>query len=153
MIEILIDILTLVALSLIPATFGFFLDYALGHPMSETEVSNKAIFFRYSLWLASRRLSVEKKKELVAHFADGLNDKDPHERETARKMYQLSIMQAGRELFFYEQAIGMCPYCTNFWLCQITALILFLTTPLSFIHPAFFFLLIPIFSHTILRKL
>lgn len=153
MIEILIDILTIAALSLIPATFGYFLDYALGHPMSETETSTKAIFFKYSLWLAARRLSVTNMQELVNHFADGLNSKDRNEKETATRMYRLSVMQAGRELFFYEQAIGMCPFCTNFWLCQITALILFFTTPLSFIHPAFFFLTIPIFSHTILRKL
>jgi hypothetical protein len=153
MMEIIVDILAVAGLSLIPATFGYFLDYALGHPMSETETSTKAIFFRYSLWLAARRLSVQKKQELVAHFADGLNSSDRNEKATALRMYRLSVMQAGRELFFYEQAIGMCPYCTNFWLCQITALILFYTTPLSFINPAFFFLIIPIFSHTILRKL
>lgn len=153
MIQILIDILTIAAVSLIPATFGYFLDYALGHPMSETETSTKAIFFRYSLWLASRRLTWKKKQELLRHFTEGLHSQDRNEKETALRMYRLSIMQAGRELFFHEQAIGMCPFCTNFWLCQITALILFCTTPLLFIHPAFFFILIPIFSHTILRKL
>lgn len=151
--EVIIDLITCIALSLIPATFGYFLDYALGHPMSETNVSTKAIFFKYSLWLATKALPHRKYRQLLEHYAPMMNESDPDIKKQGEEQFKLSIMEAGRNYFFYQQAIGMCPFCTNFWLSQITALILASTVPLTFIHPAFYFILIPIFAHTILRKL
>lgn len=151
--ETIIDILTCLGLSLIPATFSYFLDYCLGHPMSDNNISTKAVFFRYSYWLAKKALPVAKYKQLVQHYAPMMNDEDPDIRKQGEQQFKLSVMQAGNDYFFYEQAIGLCPFCTNFWICQITAMILFFTVPLTFIHPVFYFIFIPIFSHTILRKL
>lgn len=151
--NLILDILGFFLLATIPAAFNYFLDYCLGHPMSEDKVSTKAIFFRYSYWLAKRRLTTEKHKDIVVAFAPMLNSEDEETREQGKDQMKLTIMTAGRKLFFYEQAFGMCPYCTNFWCSQITATVLFLTiTPIVF-HPLFFFLIIPIFSHSILRKL
>lgn len=152
MIQLIIDMVTVFLLSFIPATFNYFLDYCVGHPMSD-QVSTKAIFFRYSFWLANKALPLKKRKEIVAALSPLLNSDDIETRKQGVEQLKLSIMAAGRQYFFYEQAIGMCPFCTNFWVSQITALILYFTTPLLFIHPIFFFLLIPIYSHSILRKL
>lgn len=146
-----IDLLTCIVLSSIPSCFNYFLDYCLGHPMSD-KVSTKAIFFSYSYWLAKRRVPLSKERTIISSLAPLLNNADPEIRKQGTEQLKLSIMMAGREYFVYEQALGMCPFCTNFWISQLTAFILVFTFPLSFIEPVFFFLLIPIFSHTILRK-
>jgi hypothetical protein len=150
--QLLIDILSCVLLALIPACFNYFLDYALGHPMSD-RISTKAIFFKYSYWLAKRRLPEKKEREIVKSLEVLLNNEDPDTRRQGTEQLKLSIMTAGREFFFIEQAFGMCPFCTNFWVAQITALILFFTIPLAILSPLTYFILLPIFSHTILRKL
>lgn len=148
----LLDILTVLALSSIPAAFNYFLDYCLGHPMSD-KVSTKAIFFRYSLFLAKRALPIKKYKEIVTSLVPLLNHDDPDTRRQGKQQLDLSVMTAGRDYFFHEQALGMCPFCTNFWCSMMCAAVLYFTIPLATINPIFFFLLTPIFSHSILRKL
>jgi len=147
-----LDILTAFLLSAIPAAFNFFLDYCLGHPMSD-RVNTKAIFFRYSLSLALKALPEKQYREIVSALAPLLNSSDKQTRKEGKKQLDLSIMTAGREYFFYEQAFGMCPFCTNFWVALICSAVFFFTIPLYTINPIFFFLLTPIFSHSILRKL
>lgn len=146
------EILLLVFFAAIPACFNYFFDYAAGHPMSD-KVSTKAIFFKYSLWLAKRRLPEKKYKEIVKSLAPLLNNDDADIRRQGKEQLDLSIMTAGREFFFYEQALGMCPFCTNFWIAQFAAIIFFFTVPLASFNELIFFITTPVFSHTILRKL
>lgn len=146
MFHIIIEIIGCSFLSLIPACFNYFLDYCLGHPMSD-KVSTKAILFRYSYWMARRLVPLSKEREIVNSLAPLLNSDDADIRRQGKEQLQLSLMMAGRQYFSYEQALGMCPFCTNFWTSIITAFVVF-----SFISNPIFFLLIPIFSHTILRK-
>lgn len=149
-----IDLLLIILLAAVPATFGFFLDYCLGHPMSEDKVSVKEIFFPYSLMLAKRRLRQMKLlKGINNNFNSLMNSDDPGTRKEGIKQLNLTIMIEGRKYFTFEQAIGMCPFCTNFWLSMIAATFFFFLIPLSFFNPFVFFIFIPIFSHTILRKL
>jgi len=150
--QIILDIITCVLLAMIPAAFNYFFDYCVGHPMSD-EISTKAILFRYSYFLAKRALPEEKYKQLVAGFAPLLNNDDPDKRKDGKDQLKKAVMISGRKHFFYEQAIGMCPFCTNFWVCQACSLLFYFTIPLAFINPLFYFIMIPIFSHTYLRKL
>lgn len=151
--QIINDLLLCLLLSTIPAAFSYFLDYCLGHPMSDDKISTKAIFFRYSLWLAKKAIEQKKEREIVAGMAPLLNSDDPAVRKQGQDQLKTLFMIAGRENFTYQQALGMCPYCTNFWICMIAAVIFYFTVPLAFINPFFFFLLIPIHSHIFLRKL
>lgn len=148
--QIIFDIITCLLLSAIPATFSYFLDYCLGHPMGE--ISIKAILFPYSYYLAKKAVPEKVYRDIISSLAHLLNHDDPDIRKQGQDQLKISIMTAGRDQFTYQQAIGMCPFCTNFWLCMIAAFIFFFTIPLS-INPIFFFLITPIFSHTILRKL
>lgn len=150
--QTILDLLAIILLAFVPATFNYFLDYCLGHPMSD-KVETKAIFFRYSLFLAKRRVSVQKEKQLVSALAPLLNSDDPDTRAQGKKQLNLSFIVAGRDLFTWEQAFGMCPYCTNFWIALATAFIGFFFLPLTIIDPILLFIMQPIFSHTILRKL
>lgn len=148
----LIEILMFILLASIPAAFSYLLDYALGHPMAE-QVQLKEIFSSYSIWLAKMALPERKKRDIVASLSPLLNDDDPEIRRHGKDQLNLSYLAAGKEYFYIEKALGMCPFCTNFWIAQIAAIIFFFSVPTFFINPIFFFLLIPIFSHAILRKL
>lgn len=139
-------------LSSIPAAFNYFLDYCLGHPMSD-KVSIKAIFFPYSYWLARKALPKSKERELLTAFSAMLDNDSPDIRKNGKDQLKLSIMTAGREYFTYQQAFGMCPFCTNFWVSLAAAAIYYFSVPLSFINPLFFFIMTPLFSHSILRKI
>ena len=113
----------------------------------------KAIFFRYSYFLAKKALPLKQEQQIVKDLAPLLNSDDPATRKQGIQTLKLTIMTAGREHFTYQQALGMCQFCSNFWLSQIAAMILYFTFPLSYINPIFFFLIVPVISHTILRKL
>lgn len=138
-----------IVLSLIPACFSFFLDYCLGHPGQE-QINSKAILFGWSYYLAKRRVDRNQMNGLVMAFKDLLNSDDPTQRAQGQSQLKLTVFVQGRNCFTYEQAFGMCLYCTNFWISQITALTLFMYVPGQ--TPGLYFLLIPIFSHSILRK-
>ncbi len=143
--------ITLVILAGISASFSFFLDYALGHPMSDN-VSTKAILFRYSLWLAKRKLGAAEISKIRESFQPMISGNPSRDADT-NDLIKKTIMLEGRKLFFYEQMFGMCPYCTNFWISQFFAVILYFYFPLQHIDPICYFVTIPFLSHTILRKL
>lgn len=151
----LIDIITLFLLAAIPAAFSYFLDYCLGHPMAEdiNHINTKEILFKYSFFLAKLALPEKKQREIVAGLSPLLNDDDPEVRRHGKHQLKISIIVAGRDYFFIEKAFGMCQFCTNFWIAQIVALVCFFTVPMFNVNPILFFLIIPIFSHAILRKL
>lgn len=152
-VNIIQDIIVLILLSTIPAAISYFLDFCLGHPMSD-KVHMKAIFFPYALFLAYRRLKINRRLMEVNNMFSGLlNTEDKNEFREAKKRMNLTILQMGREYFTWEQAVGMCIFCTNFWIALVAATIIYFTIPLSFINSFFVFLTIPFFSHSILRKL
>lgn len=155
------DIIFTILLSLIPCCFSYFLDYCLGHPMSDNP-QIKEVFSWYSLFLAKRRLdSIQNSLEsgrsifrnLNTHFYPMLSNDDPAQRRDGRDQLNKTIMLEAQKHFTFEKALGMCPFCTNFWISQAAATVFFFYIHLAFINPIFFFILIPIFSHTILRKL
>lgn len=148
-----IDIIMFFLLASIPAGFSFFLDYALGHPMSDDKVSPKAIFFGYSLALAKNALPDKKQEEIEKFFRDQLSDSDPSIRIEAKQRMNEALMKEGRKYFFFQQAFGMCPFCSNFWVAFIAANIYMFHIPTLFFHGIFYLITIPVFSHVILRKL
>lgn len=129
------DIILIFLLSTIPAAFNYFLDYCLGRPMDD-KPNPKEIFSGYSLWLAKRRLKIE--RVVVLHVESEDNK---------------AIMLEAQKYYTWEKAMGMCIYCTGFWCALIAAAIFYFTIPLSFINKSLMFLLVPIFSHSILRRL
>lgn len=157
---ILTDLLTLIALAAIPACFNYFLDYCLGHPMSNDPKTGE-IFSRYSIWLAERRLdsmknNIESDRSILRgiyqSFSSMLSNDDPGTRRDGKQQLKQTIMLEAQKYFNIEKALGMCPFCTNFWCSEIAAGIFFFFIPLHFFHPITMFALIPIFAHTILRK-
>jgi hypothetical protein len=150
--QVIHDIILTILLSLIPATANQFLDYCLGKPMSE-EYSMKEIFFPYSFFLAKRRVTPLELIEMRDALKPMLTNDDPAIRSEGEEQLKRTIFLKGRDRFYWEKAVGMCPFCTNFWFCMIAATVFYFTIPLNFIDPLFFFLLVPIFSHSILRKL
>lgn len=150
--EAILDIFSLLLLSLIPACFNFFLDYTLGHPMSDN-VSSKAIFFRYAYWLAKRKISASALQTLTDYYSPMINSTDPAQARDGKSQFQVAVVMQGRESFYWEQPIGMCPFCTNFWIALFVSFIVYFTIPFSVVDPIFTLLIIPVFSHAILRKL
>lgn len=160
--QIISDLILIILLSLIPATFNHFLNYCLGDPMSD-EPKTREIFSSYSIWLAERRLDTIKAsvgksdqsiyKNLYQSFIARLSTEDPGERAQARVDFNKTVLYEAQKFWNIEKALGMCPYCTNFWCSVIASIFFAFFIPLAFIHPIIYFLLIPIFSHSILRKL
>jgi hypothetical protein len=138
----------------VPACFSYLLDYCLGLPGSENDIHTKEIFFPYTLWLARRRLkqhNLLKAKETF--FYAQLNSDDASVRKDAVRMMKVTIVTEGRKFFTWEYMVGMCIFCTGFWIAELTALIcLFYGPHLVHFSPALLFIFLPIFSHTILRK-
>lgn len=149
----LIEFIFIILLSLIPACFNYFLDYCLGKPMSN-EPSTKAIFSRYSIWIAEQRLRKLKiKGPIYKDFLERLKSENRQQREDAERQYKETVLITAQRYYSFEQAIGMCPFCTGFWCSLFSAGVIYLTVPFHHFNPFFLFILIPVFSHTILRKL
>lgn len=147
------ELIFIMLLAVIPAAFNFFLDYCLGKPMSK-EPSLKAIFSFYAIWLATNRLKkMNQLNSIINSFSEQLNSDNPTLRADGKDQMNLTILITAQRYFTWEQPFGMCPFCTNFWFSLLAAGVMFFTVPFTFIHPIFLFLLIPIFSHSILRKL
>jgi uncharacterized iron-regulated membrane protein len=150
----LLEYLTVILLAFAPAALSFFLDYTLGFPgHEEGKFGTKAIFFSYTLAMAKRRLPAKKEDELVKGFSGMLNSDDPGTRLEGKKLLNTSIVLEGQKYFKWELAFGMCQYCTGFWIALISAFFMYWLVPLEWVFPPLLFLLIPIFAHTILRKL
>lgn len=145
------DLILAILLACIPAAFSYLLDYSLGKPMAN-EINTRAIFFSYSYKLAKRRIGRGRQRELEIAFKDMLNSDNPDTRRDGVKQMKTSVMMLAQKEFGIEQAFGMCIFCTNVWISFIAATIFFFFVPVHF-NPFFFYLLIPIFSHSILRKL
>lgn len=149
----LIEIILLIFLAFVPACFSYFLDNCLGYPGKEDGPNTKAIFFPYTLKLATRRLTKSQYNTLVNAYSEMLNSDDPAQRHEGKRLLDTSIVLQGRKYFKWELAFGMCIYCTGFWIALASAFIMFWQVDFIAIFPPFVFIIIPIFSHTILRKL
>lgn len=109
-------------LCLISAMFIFMLDYGLGKP-ADDKVGYGSFLFSYSFFHAKKALGkliipIEEQYRQQLSFAD--NKLDEHR---IKRQYEELVFTQGRELFTWQKAFGMCPYCTHFWF----TLILFLT--------------------------
>lgn len=99
-------------LTLSVAILFYFLDYCLGRPASE-KPNVKAILFFIPLFFAKRRLRGE-----------NLNFTEPevlskYDKKNIEVQKREMIFLRGRELFTWENALGMCPVCSHFWLGSI----------------------------------
>lgn len=158
---VIIDIVLILLLSAIPASFNYFLNYCFGNPM-EDKPNAKEVFSGWSLMLARRRLrSIKNNPKDDSSMLDAIESTmykkqhsiNPHIALDAQDQLNKTILIEAQKYYNWEKAVGMCPYCTGFWCAMIAAGIMFFSVPLQFIDERLYFLLVPIFSHSILRKL
>lgn len=149
--KIILDLILCFCLSFIPAGISYFLDYCLGHPAGE--FSTKEIFSNWTLFLAKRRIGKKKEGEFVIALKALLDSDDEETRSQGQDQLKKSIVLSARNHFTWEKIFGMCIICSNFWTAQIAAFFFYRFIPLNFIAVFNFFILIPLFSHVILRKL
>lgn len=146
------EILLIILLALIPTCSSYLLDYCLGQPGSDDPKTGE-IFSGYTLWIAKNTLQPGRMHEIFTDHEGMLNSEDSMTRLQGDEQMKKVIIEDAKKLFTWQKAIGMCVFCTNVWISWIYSFFFFFTVPLVHINPIFFFLLIPIFSHTILRKL
>jgi hypothetical protein len=147
------ELIFIVLLALIPASFSFLLDYCLGFPNGDA-LNTRAIFFKYTLGLALRRVKkIGKFEEVKDSFSLMTGSDDPQSRQQGKEQLALTIVLMGREFFTWERMVGMCPVCTNFYISTIAAGPFFFFIPLTYFSPGLYFIFIPVFSHLILRKI
>jgi|GEM_PF-4726824 len=150
------DILFILLIAFISASFSYMMDFALGYPGKEdaSEVNTKAFLFGWSFFLAKRRLSKGQLFEIRDSYLP-LKGSTKYESEMFNRSYKIHVFGTARELFTWEYAFGMCMFCCNFWVSWILACIIYYLHILSlfFIPDYFIFITTPVFSHLILRKL
>lgn len=141
----LFDLLTIILLSAIPAAFSFLLDYALGYP-GKDQVNSKAVFFKgWSYRLAKNALVRSGRYQTIM---EQLN-----QNEADSESMTFTIFFEGRKHFKWEFVLGMCSFCTNFYIALIAAVIMAFTVDLPHINNVLLLLIVPVFSHSILRKI
>lgn len=134
-------------LSLISAMFVFMIDYGLGTP-ADDHPGYGSFLFKYSFWLARTALG-DLHKPIYGQYLSQLSDaNDKLTRHQIKREYQQIVFTQGRQLFSWQKAFGMCPYCTHFWF----TLFLFLMVNIFYykeniITFSFYFLL----SHLLIR--
>ncbi len=163
MIEIAIDILIILFLSLLCASTSYFLDYCLGRPQAaEDEIGVGEIFFFYTLMLSKKRLKRE--GDDFASKLDDMNEglkvngfrkestTDPFERNEQRKDREAAIVVRARSYFTWEKALGMCIYCTGFWISALIVIISSVVFAFSLFQFFALLLCVPPIAHTLLRR-
>lgn len=149
------DILFILFIAAISASFSYMLDFALGYPGKEdaSEVNTKSFLFGWSFFLAKRRLSIGQLFEIKDKY-NQLDDSTKYEIEMLNRQYKTHVFGIARELFTWEFAFGMCIYCTGFWIALIFSILIYLMPVQHLIILPKYFVLIttPVFSHLILRK-
>lgn len=147
------ELLFLFGLAALPAAFSFFLDFALGKPGSN-EPNSQAIFFEYTYSLALGRLRKEDRLgDLLKAMEPLLSSEDKKQRRDGTRQFKIAVVLSAQPYFTWEQAVGACLYCTNFWVSLFASTIFFFTVPLQLFPALSYFVFIPIISHLILRKL
>jgi uncharacterized membrane protein YagU involved in acid resistance len=134
--------------------FAYWVNYLMGSPLAKPEdIDERAILFRFPLWLAERRLPPEVMAALKTNFYEEIN----HTSDFITKVglnydFKKNILLKGRELFTWERAI-LCPVCLHWWLSVLVGVI-FLTFDLlnaraDFPQAALTYLIL----HLIIRKI
>jgi hypothetical protein len=154
-----VDIITLIFLAIVSACLSYLIDYCLGRPSVDdsNDINPRAIFFFWTLYLSNRRLKGKAVRyNIVKSFETELRHEDITIREAAKRMVKQETVAKAKMLFTWEQALGMCIICTNFWVS-----VLLIALPVYLLHlislqvlPDFFILLTtPILAHFIIRKI
>lgn len=153
-------ILFILFFSLLSACVSKLLDFALGLPgahydpfITDSEINTHSIFFLWSFYLALSRLQENKILTKVQNgLREELESEDPIIRNLAKHQFRLKVFVTGRDFFTWEYAVGMCIFCTNFWISVGIIILLFLFPIMPLTYQSFL-ISIPFFSHVILRKI
>jgi hypothetical protein len=113
---------TMLTLSLFCAFFIYMLDYGLGHPADE-KVGYGSFLFGYSFWLAKRAMGVMYPPIELQYRAQLADATSALERQQIKRSFQEIVFTQGRQLFTWQKAFGMCPFCTHFWFTVIAFLL------------------------------
>lgn len=129
------------------------LDFGLGYPghKDPSEINTKGFLFWWSLFLAKKALSKEELKDLSDRYPEPCDTS--LYKEIYIKQYKTEIFTTGREFFTWQFAIGMCIYCTNFWISIIIAIAVIDLNKLIILPNYCVIFIIPSFAHFILRKI
>lgn len=99
--EIVASVMCIVYIAALSAGTSYFLNFAFGFPLSDSP-NAKAIFFKYSVFLAKWRMK-RQDRDTLALIED----------------YPLEILRNGRTFWTWEYIAGMCVICSNVWLSLI----------------------------------
>lgn len=106
--------------------FCYWFNYILGGPLSDNpkDVNERAILFRFPLWLAKRKITPKYIQEMKSHFYEELNvTSDFITKVGLNRDMRKNIFLKGRELFSWEKSI-LCPICFHYWLSVIAGFFL-----------------------------
>ena len=128
-------LLILLFIAGLSANFSFFLDFALGNPSGQPQTG--AILFNWTLFLAKRRLKKEDAEFLRIN-----------------ESFKAELVAGARRYFTFENMLGMCSICTNFWVATIFYLVSLglYSYPISGFYLFVSWLTVTLLSHAILRK-
>jgi hypothetical protein len=126
------------------ANLSFFLDFAFGNPSGQPHTG--AVFFKWTLFLAKQRLM----KQDTEYLRQTENITDLRLKENANAQ----LVVYARQYFTWENMIGMCSVCTNFWIATYAFLVSLILYPYPIEGNLLFvaWLSVVLLSHTILRK-
>ena len=143
----------LLLIATICVAFSMFLDNALGYPGSQfpENIDTGAILFFWTLLLSELRLTQVKGANFMEDIANTVTGFD--NQQEAKKVLQQTVVTEARVYFSIERALGMCIYCTNFWVCMAVSTWVAIADPFKFYDfPRYaLFLIIPFLSHLILK--
>jgi hypothetical protein len=137
--------------------FSMFLDNALGHPGKEyvQDIDAGAILFPWTYWLAYNRLETIKGEEFMRNLYYDLAGSAITAEDifTAERDYKRNVVHMAGSFLTIERALGLCIFCTNFWVCVVFCAIFSICNPFTFEHfPNYILLLtVPFLSHLILK--
>lgn len=111
------DLLLMISISC--AIFIYMIDFGMGKPGSDTPSFTHLLSF-WPLFLAKMALG-EKYDKLHKQYTEGLinADGDILQRKRIENEFHKVVFDNGRDLFYWEKIIGMCPICTHFWFSLI----------------------------------
>lgn len=153
MIDHILYLLLLIAISV---GMSQFLDNCLGYPGKHfaNEIDTGAIFFRWTYELSYLRLHEIKGETFIRDLRDRVLGEltDKGDLLIAEKDFKRAVVGEARQYFKIERALGMCVFCTNFWVSITLCLVFGTLNPFQSSIPFYALLLIiPFLSHSILK--
>lgn len=158
-----LDIVTILFLSLLSAGISSVLNYALGLADNES-ISTGEIFFGYTLMLSRRRLKSQgdykyveelERSTFISNAISGFGDDevDPLNDFLKQVSIKKSIVERAQNYFGWEKAFGMCVYCTGVWIAVLIAISISFVFQFTIFQAICLILCLPAISHLILRKI